>query len=178
METSNIIQQLVSEKKNLPITSNTELNIESRNSASDYSIIKINYSALLSPRDGKPQVVVVPHGYGFYWLRTYNAGWTDNKAVGTRPLEGFDFDNANQYVYDANRAQLVAIIDDKYAYYEPKFDESLGGSYIFPNRSGKDWQLFFYINDRMDAMPNGKSYYSDNAGSANCDFVVYRLPDA
>lgn len=178
METSNTIQQLVSEKRNIPITNNTDLNIETRNSASDYYITKINYSALLSPRDGKPQAVIVPQGYGFYWLMTYKAGWTDNKAVGERPLEGWDFDNANQYIYPANRAQLVAIIGNEYVAYEPKLDESRGGSYFYPNRSGTDWQLFFYMNDRMDAMPNGKSYYSDNAGSANCDFVVFRLPGA
>lgn len=137
----------------------------------DSQIIKINFSARLRPVTGAPPVVTVLHGWGFYWLKTYNAGWSDN-GRDVRPIEGFWFDHKHQYIFGAKRAQLVALTGDgAYIGYEPELDASRIGTHHYRNTTGRDWNLYFYMNDDM-------AHYDDNSGSANCDFFVFRLEGA
>lgn len=180
MTTNNSIQQHIPEKINLPITKMTDPNMESSELPEDTVIIQRNFSGRDRPTKEWPGVVTVPSGYGFYFLRAFNEGWTDNidaKGEGEypRPLEGFDFENKHQYIYNARRAQLVADAGDTYVAYDVNVDASRGGTSAYGNRSGADWQLYFYLNDRMDAFNDTHDFYFDNGGSANCDIVVFRL---
>ncbi len=179
MTTDNNIKQQLPEKASLPITKMSDPGME-MGSSEDSTIIQVNFSGRTRPNREWPPVVRVPNGYGFYWLRATNHGWTDNvdaRGPGEfpRPLEGFDFENKHQYIYGARRAQLVAKAGDVYVAYEASVDESRGGTSYYANRSGADWDLYFYLNDRMDGFNGDTDFYFDNGGSANCDIVVFRL---
>ncbi len=157
-------------------------NIETRD-FSTFSVLQANFAAGLHPKKGFPQPVSVKIGYGFYFLRAYNNGWTDNinaqkPGEYPRPLEGFPFEHKNQYIYDANRAQLVSLTGDgKYVCYQRNVDASLPeGKYAFANNGKTDWILYFYCNDLMGTINGTTDWYFDNRGSANCDIVVFRLP--
>ncbi|HUR66776.1 MAG TPA: hypothetical protein VMZ03_10565, partial [Chitinophagaceae bacterium] len=132
MEATTTLQKLIPVKADYPITSKMDRSIEMRDLSNSW-VIQANFSARFRPTKEFPQVVTVPHGYGFYWLKAYNAGWTDNiDAQGPgeypRPLQGFDFENKHQYIYAARRAQLVAIAGDSWVGYELVVDESQGGT--------------------------------------------------
>lgn len=178
MTTDNNTKQRLSVKFNIEISSIMNRNIETRDFSEDSWIIQANFSGRLNPNKGvRPPVVTVPHGYGFYWLEAFNSGWTDNINAGPRSLEGFDFENKHQYIYAARRAQLVSLAGDGYVAYDKKFDRNQGGTSYYPNNDGVDWNLYFYLNDRIDYVHDTYDWYDDNAGSANCDIVVFRLPE-
>jgi hypothetical protein len=129
------------------------------------------FAATHSPNDqNKPAVVVVPSGYGFYFSRAINNGWTDNKDNGSNPpLQGWDFQNDNEYLPNARRAQLVARSDPGfYVAYDLEIDHSRGGTRYYPNRSGTNWNLYWYMNDDLGR-------YGDNRGTANVDFLIFRI---
>jgi len=133
-------------------------------------------AAVRPPGDPPPPAVSVPRGFGFYFSRAINNGWTDNRDAGQRPLEGFNFEEGNEYVPRARRAQLVARLDDQwYAGFEPSLDHSTGGRSVVENDTQGDWSVRWYMNDSLNAMNNGQSMYSDNSGTANIDMVVYRI---
>lgn len=170
-------------KQHLPVNFDIKIdhimdrNIETRDFSEDSWIVQATFSGRLNPNKGeRPPVVTVPIGYGFYWFEAYNAGWTDNINAGLRSLEGFDFENEHQYIYNARRAQLVSFAGDGYVAYEKRFDRNEGGTSYYPNNDGVNWDLYFYLNDRVDYVHDTYDWYDDNAGSANCDIVVFRLP--
>ena len=117
--------------------------------------------------------VFVPPGFGFYFARAINNGWTDNRKNGSNPpLSGWWFEHKGQYIYDANRAQLVAKTpgdnDKGYVEYFDSYDWSKGYRNYHRNMASKTWQLYWYMNDHMER-------YDDNTGTANIDIVVFRL---
>jgi len=180
MTTDNSIKQHLPVQAELPITKMIDPGMETMQFPAGATILQRNFSGRSRPGKEFPEVVTVPSGYGFYWLRATNHGWTDNidaKRPGEfpRPLEGFDFENKHQYIYKARRAQLVALAGDGYVAYDINVDASRGGTAAYENESGEDWHLYFYLNDRMDGFNNTTDFYFDNGGSANCDIVVFRL---
>ncbi|MGK7885472.1 MAG: hypothetical protein AB4057_12710 [Crocosphaera sp.] len=114
--------------------------------------------------------IVVDPGYAFCFLKTVNNQWTDNRRLGQRPLEGYSFDNETEFVKAANRAQLIGydFNDNQWCGYEPRFDRSRNGTSYWINRSDYRWVIRWYMNDRH----NG---YSDNYGTANVDFLIWRF---
>jgi hypothetical protein len=130
------------------------------------------YSALTNPNDSaKPEPIIVPNGHGLYWRRCVALNWTDNKDNGSKhSAEGWDFEHAGQWIHNARRAQLCSLRtgQSKYVPYQKICDASQGGTHYYPNTSGSDWTLYWYMNDNVN-------YYGDNAGVVNCDFVVFRL---
>lgn len=124
------------------------------------------------PYRGTPPVpTYVPPGYGIYFMKAVNNGWTDNGDNGSNPpLSGWWFEHAGQYLYNARRAQLVALAGNGYVAYEPEFDWSIGGRYYYPNRDSSTWELFWYMND-----DTGDRMYENNRGTANIDVVVFRI---
>lgn len=127
--------------------------------------------ASLRPGDApEPQPIPVPPGYGVYFRRTFNNGWTDNRDVsGQRPLQGFDFQDDNEFIREARRAHLLATVgyDRGYLTYETYLDYGLGGMKVIVNPHSVTWQLKFYMNDDLGR-------YADNRGTANIDVSVYR----
>jgi hypothetical protein len=118
-----------------------------------------------------PAVVGVPPGYGLYFRRAFNNGWTDNRdSASRRPLEGFDFEDGNEFVRNARRAELVGVDRAQgYLGYERSVDHSIpGSSSYYPNKGKTQWNLEFYMNDNLN-------YYGDNSGTANIDIDVFRL---
>jgi hypothetical protein len=133
-------------------------------------------AAIRPPGNPPPPTVSVPRGYGFYYQRTFNNNWTDNRDAGQRPLEGFDFEEHDEYIPAARRAQLVTILDSQwYSGYEKSLDRGEGGTSYVANDTAGDWSLRWYMNDSMDANNHGYSFYDDNGGTANIDVVVFRL---
>jgi len=180
MTTENNIKQRLSVKFDIENSSIMDRNIKTRVFSESW-IIQANFSGRLNPNKGVlPPVVTVPSGYGFYWLDAYNPGWTDNiknQEDYPRPLEGWSFENKHQYVYDARRAQLVSFAGDGYVAYEKRHDQNQDGTYYYPNNDGVPWNLYFYLNDRIDYVHDTWDWYDDNGGSANCNIVVFRLSE-
>jgi hypothetical protein len=116
-----------------------------------------------------PEPVLVPDGFGYYFLSAINNGWTDNKDNGSNPpLEGWDFHDENEYIQPARRAQLVAMSGpDTYTAYEVSLDRSRGGTQYVPNTSGRVKSLTWYMNDN-------KNHYGDNAGSAVITIAIIK----
>ena len=79
---------------------------------------------------GRPLAINVPPGYGFYFSRAVNNGWTDNRDNGSNPpLQGWDFRNDNEFQRNARRAQLVALTGfGNYVAYDLDVDRSRGGT--------------------------------------------------
>jgi hypothetical protein len=126
--------------------------------------------ATINPFRQQSAATIVEPGYALCFSRVFNNGWTDNRDVGQRPLEGFDFPNETEYLKPARRAQLVGVddADGSWVGYEPRFDRSLGGAYWWPNQDSFTWIIRWYMNDR----DNG---YTDNFGTANMDLLITRL---
>lgn len=139
--------------------------------ANDIQIVSLNVLATLSPIwTAPPQPLYVPVGFGFYWIRAQSNGWTDNKDNGTvREAEGWDFEDGDEYIKPARRAQLVGIKSDKSSYfsYERILNASLGGDRWYVNREDQPWTIYWYMNDDV-------SYYGDNNGTMNCEFAIRR----
>lgn len=154
--------------------------LESLGQAEDATIASNYYlevsAAIRPPGNPSPPGVPVPRGYGIYFSRTYNNGWTDNRDAGARPLEGFSFEENNEYIPSARRAQLVTVCDNQWFIgYEKSIDWGLGNRNYVVNDTNGDWFLRWYMNDSMNANNSGNWFYSDNGGTANIDLVVFRL---
>lgn len=139
------------------------------------TVERLEVAASKHPDDqNKPGVVIVPSGYGFYFSRAINNGWTDNRdSASSRPLSGFNHPNENEYIKGANRAQLVSWSRPwenpmKFVCYEEKFDWSIGGTWYWTNTGERAWTLRWYMNDDLGR-------YGDNSGTANIDITIVRL---
>lgn len=173
MERNNELKLTERQEKELVVVPTLVLDPTTR--TPDYhprALYQVNISGVWKPDSYVSPTIYVPNGYAMYWEKTVNIGWSDNKPT-PRPLEGFWFEHAGQWIYAAKRAQLCALTGTGlYVGYEPQFDRSRpewSGKAI-ANDTGRDWVLNFYMNDDW-------RYYDDNAGSANCDIVVYRIGD-
>jgi hypothetical protein len=150
----------VLEKKLIGATNNVQIqSIESR-------IVL----ATLEPGVGTaPTPVVVSPGFGFAFTRAVNNGWTDNRDNGSNPpLQGWEFDHSGQYLYNALRAQLVALSGSTYVAYDLDVDWSQGGNRYYPNQGQTNWTLYWYMNDAL-------GHYRDNNGTANFDITVFKI---
>jgi hypothetical protein len=144
---------------------------EVREFSNEFAVYGVNVFAGLSPQAAqKPLAVHVPRGWGIYFGKAVNNGWTDNRdAAQSRPLEGFEFSNENEYIRPARRACLVAIATSEvFIPYNKLADRSLGNMSYYPNNTQQDWHLLWYMNDDLGR-------YNDNSGTANMDFVVFRI---
>ena len=135
------------------------------------SIERREISARVRPgSSNSPLPMYVPSGYGFYFSRAINNGWTDNKKNGVQPLEGWWFENKPQYIYSAARGQLVALTAHGWVGYKDTVDWSRGGGSWYVNRDETAWELVWYMNDSMEP-----DMYDDNDGTANIDVTIFRL---
>ena len=113
--------------------------------------------------------ILVEPGYCICFNRVVNNGWSDHQSQGQKPLQGFPVDGEHEYIQGARTAQLVGLdTDGSYCGYEPRFDRSCDGRYVWINRDDRTWKLRWFMNDRQ-------SGYIDHAGSANIEFLIFPL---
>lgn len=117
--------------------------------------------------------ITVPPGYALYVVDAINNGWTDNKNVGQRPLEGFEHPNEDEMWESARRAALVGVRGENneiyVASYTPDVDRSRGGSMWWPNNGNSHRTYYWLMNDSQVG-------YDDNDGTAVVRFGLHKLP--